>query len=51
MEFTDSVRIRNRYAKDGDEVIGERRGTQTDHDSSCPISNLLQVDHKNTTLE
>ena len=32
MEFTDSVRIRNRDAKDGHEVIGERRGTQTDHD-------------------
>ena len=51
VEFTDSIRIRNRYAKDGHEVIGEPRGTQTNHDSSCPISKFLQVDHKIATLE
>jgi len=46
VEFTNSIRIRKRYADDAQEMIGEPRGTQTDHDPSCPISKLLQVDHK-----
>ena len=46
VEFTNSICIRKRYADGAQEMIGEPRGTQTDHDPSCPISKLLQVDHK-----
>jgi len=51
VEFTNSIRIRKRYAGDAHEMIGEPCGTQTNHDSRCPISELLQVDHKNATLQ
>ena len=51
VEFTNNIRIRKRYAGNAREMIGEPRGNQADRDSSCPISKLLQVDHKNVTLQ
>ena len=51
VEFTNSIRIRKRYAGDAHEMIGEPRGNQTDHYSSCPICKLLLVDHKIATLK
>ena len=50
VEFTNSIRIRKRYADDAQEMIGEPSGTQTNQYSRCPISRLLQVDHSATTL-
>ena len=41
VEFTNSIRIRKRYADDAQEMIGEPSGTKTNHDSRCPISKLL----------